>query len=167
MFAHSDFAESYGARIRQHYLDEAGQTSDGLERAQIEKEQVANARRLLILQFWRNVGEPRMDFPLAFCDSRTVPKSDVRAFPVNDYAGSGFNFDAVAVIAPEDPERHHWSVFPEMTRDEVVVFRTYDSDMVTDNKPFWTPHSAFSDPAVKVGQPSRYSIEVRATCLFD
>ena len=51
--------------------------------------EAAGARRLVILQFWRNLGPAKMDLPLAFCDARTVPKSEVRAFPVSNYAGNG------------------------------------------------------------------------------
>jgi hypothetical protein len=53
-----------------------------------------------------------------------------------------------------------------MRPDEVVVFRTFDSDRVSRGETFWTPHSAFSDPTVAPRQPSRRSIELRATCLF-
>jgi hypothetical protein len=48
----------------------------------------------------------------------------------------------------------------------VVVFRTFDSDRAARGETFWTPHSAFSDPAVQIGKPSRRSIELRATCVF-
>ena len=41
-----------------------------------------------------------------------------------------------------------------------------DSARVGTDQPFWTPHSAYRDPAVALGAPSRYSIELRATCLW-
>ncbi|MCH2568462.1 MAG: hypothetical protein MKZ98_07870 [Pseudomonadales bacterium] len=166
MFAHSDFAETYGDLIRARYTDDL-EGLEGLKRAGVSPDAVTNAKRMLILQFWRNVGEPRMDLPLAFCDARTARKTDVRAFPVNNYADSGFNFDALAMMAPENSEDHHWYAFPEMQKDEVVAFRTYDTDRVGTDLPFWTPHCAFRDPDVELGQPSRYSIELRATCIWE
>ena len=42
----------------------------------------------------------------------------------------------------------------------------YDSDRVGTSLPYWTPHSAFRDPDVELGRPSRSSIELRATCVF-
>ena len=120
----------------------------------------------MILQFWRNVGPAKMDLPLAFCDSRSVGREEVRAFPVRDYAGGGFDFDTLGVIAPRSPVQHRWYVFPEMQVDEVVAFRTFDSEYVSSGGAFWTPHSAFRDPSVPLGQPARRSIELRATCLF-
>ena len=61
--------------------------------------------RTVILQFWRNIGPAKMDFPLAFCDARTVTPNDCRPIPVSDYAGSGVDFEALAVLAPNEPEQ--------------------------------------------------------------
>lgn len=166
-FVHSDFAASYGPLIRGLYRDPGPESRRALDRAGIDAEVVCHARRLLILQFWRNTGPARMDLPIAFCDARTVPASDLRTLPVTDYAGGGFDFDTLGVAAPEDPGRHHWYAFPELGRKEVIAFRTYDSDRVDSGEPFWTPHSAFADPTVPPGQPSRRSIELRATCVFE
>lgn len=165
-FVHSDFAASYGELIRNNYRQPSEQARRALDRAGVRADDVVSAPRLLILQFWRNTGEPRMDLPLAFCDVRTVPADDLRAIPVKDYAGGGFDFEALAVIAPEAGERHAWYAYPDMTRDEIVAFRTYDSDLVRSGGRFWTPHSAFTDSRVTPGHPARRSIELRATCLF-
>jgi hypothetical protein len=51
-----------------------------------------------------------------------------------------------------------------MTRDEVLIFRNYNSD------PAWptpVPHVAFDDLAVPKGTPPRASIETRAFAFFD
>lgn len=165
-FVHSDFAESYGDLIRQRYRDPTEQAQNGLARAGLTPTDIDRAKRLVIIQFWRNLGPEKMDMPIAFCDARTVGPDEVLRFPVTDYAGGGFNFDTLGISAPKDPTTHQWYSYPALNRDEVVVFRTYDSDMVAGNGRFWTPHSAFHDPEVPVGQPSRYSIELRATCLF-
>ena len=144
-FVHSDFADSYRRRI-----DEA-------------TPQARDAKRLLILQFWRNLGPAKMDLPLAFCDARTVPREQTQPIPVSNYAGGGVDFEALAILPGRD---HRWYTFPELQRDEVVAFRTYDSDRLADGRPYWTPHSAFRDPDVALGHPSRTSIELRASCLF-
>lgn len=165
-FVHSDFAESYGELMRNYYAGDSEEARSSLASEGITPAEVASARRMLILQFWRNVGPRKMDLPIAFCDARSVTRQEVMAAPVEDYAGGGFDFETLAVLEPKDG-RHAWYSFPEMTIDEVVAFRTYDSDMIESGEPFWTPHSAFRDPEVKSGEPSRYSIELRATCLFN
>ena len=51
-----------------------------------------------------------------------------------------------------------------MNRDEVLMFKTYDSD----EQPFIpTLHSAFDHPDTPEGVSSRESIEVRAVCFFN
>jgi hypothetical protein len=165
-FVHSDFALSYGDRIRSVYQNPKPDSKAALARAGISSAAFERARRILILQFWRNVGPAKMDLPLAFCDARTVRAEDVRPIPVTNYAGGGFDFDALAVLAPETATQHRWYVFPNLRRDEIVAFRTYDSERAARGEPFWTPHSAFADPDVARGLPSRRSIELRATCLF-
>ena len=138
----------------------------GLERNGITGADVAAASRLVILQFWRNIGPPKMDFPLAFCDARTVSPADGHPIAVNDYAGSGTDFEAIAVLAPTSSASYQWYAFPELSDDEVVAFRTYDTDLVKRGATWFTPHSAFRDPSVEIGRPARSSIELRAICLF-
>ncbi len=158
---HSDFADSYGDVVRQIYRD--GGRTEAAEREGVSPDIVDSARRLMILQFWRNLGPAKMDLPLAFCDARTVSADELRPFPVSNYAGSGIDFDALA-FAPSD--EHQWYAFPEMTVDEVVAFRTFDSARIGTGEIYCTPHSAFRDPEVELGKPSRSSIEIRPLCLW-
>ncbi len=164
-FVHSDFATGHDRVIRRN-LREGGETAPALVRNGISLSDVERARRLVILQFWRNLGPARMDYPLGFCDARTIRPEEGRTFPVTNYAGSGSNFDALGVMTPDDPSRHRWYAFPDLQGDEVVAFRTYDTDLVARGETFFTPHSAFRDPRVEVGKPARTSIELRATCLW-
>ena len=167
-FVHSDFASGHADVIRRSFRaaieDPAAVPA---RRHAALADAVEHARRLMIVQFWRNLGPPKMDLPLALCDVRTVRPDDARPFVVADYAGAGGGaFEALAVVAPTDPGRHRWYTFPEMSADETIAFRTYDSDVVRAGGTFFTPHSAFRDPDVLLGEPARSSIELRATCLF-
>lgn len=166
-FVHSDFAEGHIDIIRGSHRGGRPGAEETLARNGLTSQTVEEAARIVILQFWRNLGPAKMDYPLAFCDARTVARGEGRAFHVTNYAGSGANFDALAVLAPDDPSNHKWYGFPELKPDEAVAFRTYDTDLVRDGKStYFTPHSAFRDPSVAVGEPARYSIELRAQCLF-
>jgi len=167
-FVHSDFAAGYDALIRRSVraapdAERPALTRNGLTAASFEQ-----AARIVVLQFWRNLGPARMDLPIAFCDARTVRLDDARPLAVRDYAGAGGpDFEALAILAPSDPDRHRWYAFPELGREEVVAFRTYDTELVASGAPYFTPHSAFRDPTVPLGSPARSSIELRAICLFD
>jgi len=165
-FVHSDFAATHADIIRSSYRDPRAGTAETLARNGLTAETIEQARRIVILQFWRNLGPAKMDYPLAFCDARTVRPEQSRAFHVSNYAGTGANFDALGILAPGDEADNAWYAFPELVPEEAVAFRTYDTDLVRDGATYFTPHSAIRDPEVPVGQPARFSIELRATCLY-
>lgn len=163
---HSDFAADYADVVRVAYRDVHGRGAATLARSGLSSDDIEGARRIVMMQFWRNLGEAKMDLPLAFCDARTLTPADVRPFHYTGYVAGGRSFDALAVVAPDRPDAHGWYTFPEMTADEVVAFRTYDTDLVRDGMTWFTPHSAFRDPDVELGHPPRFSIELRVMCLF-
>lgn len=165
-FVHSDFAASHESLIRSSYQQPLEMGQAALARNGLTPADVKGAARLVILQLWRNVGPPKMDYPLAFCDARTVLPEDSRPLHVENYAGSGYNFDALAVFPPAPPRRHDWYVFPELTAEEAVAFRTYDTELVRAGATFFTPHAAIADPEVRPGRPARQSVELRATCVW-
>ena len=163
---HSDFAPSYLDVIRERYRTPSPEGQASLDRAGATSDDVLRAKRLLILQFWRNTGPSKMDFPLGFCDTRSVADDAVMPLQVNDYGGSGVDFDTLLVRKPAQRSDHRWYYYPNMTADEVIVFRTFDTALAERGEHFWTPHSAFQDPDAAEGQPARRSIELRAVCVF-
>ena len=165
-YVHSDFADDYGKRIIDLYRQRNQDTEAALAAAGITVEDVERSKRLLILQFWRNVGPPKPDLPIGFVDVKSVRRADMHQVHVPNYAGGDFAFDTLGVTPPPSGSAHDWYVFPDMHADEVVVFRTFDSALAVRGEPYWTPHSAFPDPNAGADAPPRRSIEVRATCLF-
>jgi hypothetical protein len=163
---HSDFAADYADIVRGSYREVRGRGAATLARTGVTPEMIETAPRLVMFQFLRNLGEPKMDLPVAFCDNRTVTPDETRPFHYTGYVAGGRTFDALAVLPPADPAKHGWYVYPELTRDEVVAFRTYDTELVRAGKTHFTPHSAFRDPDVEAGRPARFSIELRVMCLF-
>jgi len=55
---------------------------------------------------------------------------------------------------------HRWFYFPEMRRDEALVFKVYDSE--TDGRARFTPQHLVRRPATPPGSSPRQSIEARA-----
>lgn len=163
---HSDFAPGYDAIARESYRDVHGRGAATLARSGLTGDDVAAAGRIVMLNLWRNLGAPRMDLPLAVCDARTVTPDETRPVPYTGYVAGGRSFDALAVLAPEPPVEHRWYGFPAMTRDEVLAFRTYDSELVDAGRTYFTPHTAYRDPTAPEGAPPRFSIELRVMCLF-
>lgn len=115
-------------------------------------------RRFMQINVWRPLHHAVLTSPLALADASTISDGDyVRA----------------EIIYPErrgeilelthNPE-HQWFYYPEMSPDEMLVFKGYDSDPAFTSG--GTPHTAFDDPATAVGAPPRHSIELRAMAYF-
>jgi hypothetical protein len=119
-------------------------------------------RRFAHYNVWRVLSPPPQDVPLAVCDARSVSQEDLlEADAVFDVPGKPeWSFEGLVVrYSP----RHRWVYFSDMTRDEVLVFKTNDSDS---SHPHHVPHTAFNDPKCPDGVPPRASIEMRAVAYW-
>jgi len=139
---HNDYSEASGAR--RFGLVLPGQVPSG---------------RFCIVNVWRSIGEaPVRDTPLALCDARTVDASDLVASEIRYPKRDGEIY-----LLRHGPEQE-WSYVSEMRKDEVVVFKQYDSDRRQPAR--LTPHAAFDHPASPPDAPPRTSIEVRCLVTF-
>ena len=59
---------------------------------------------------------------------------------------------------------HRWFYFPNMTRDEALVFKVFDSDASAGVR--FTAHTSFDDPTTKPDAKIRESIEMRALAFY-
>lgn len=166
LFVHSDFTEDYRAMVCGEQRPYREFITPILAAAGLDQHELAQASRMVMLQFWRNIGARRPDHPLAYCDARTVPASQLRRIVVPEYGGRHLEFETFAVDAPASPDANEWYTFPELAIDEVVAFRTYDSLLADEHGHFWTPHSAFADPNAGPDAPRRESLEMRVLCLW-
>ena len=60
-------------------------------------------------------------------------------------------------------QAHRWCWFPDMHRDEALVFKTHDSDR---SRAHCVPHVAFDHSACPAHAAPRASIEMRALALW-
>ncbi|AUW57168.1 hypothetical protein C1T17_02765 [Sphingobium sp. SCG-1] len=112
-------------------------------------------RRWGIYQIWRALSpKAPVDMPLAFLDGQSVDLADYIPVDTNsDHVGK-----YETLVLRYNPG-HRWIYFSEMTRDDVVVFKTYDSDAAK-NVPIG--HTAFTDPSAPADAARRTSHELRA-----
>ncbi|KAF8707039.1 hypothetical protein AX14_013727 [Amanita brunnescens Koide BX004] len=117
--------------------------------------------RFQIINLWRPMSVPALEFPVALCDFRSVdPKSDV--------------FPAAIVFPDREHEmyfvkynpNHKWKYVRGMTPDEFVLIKCFDSTQEGSVAKF-TPHTAFQDPTTPEDAPYRQSIEVRALVFYE
>jgi hypothetical protein len=140
---HVDQTDTSGAnRVREHLPVEADELLKG---------------RVQVINLWRPIRGPVHDTPLALCDAASVAADDLVA---SDLIYPNRNGETYSVKFNPD---HRWFYFPEMTADEALLLKCYDS--ATDGRARFAPHTAFIDPTTPKDAPPRESIELR-TLVF-
>lgn len=136
---HVDQTETSGPnRVREHLPEEADELLKG---------------RVQVINLWRPIRGPVKDAPLAMCDGQTVAASDLIASDLIYPNRSGETYSV-----KYNPD-HRWYYIPEMTADEALLLKCYDS--ATDGRTRFVPHTAFIDPTTPPDAPPRESIELR------
>ena len=115
-------------------------------------------RRFSIVNAWRPIGAPVTDYPLVLCDATTVRSDDLVAVERRGEDRTG-----ELQVALHQPEQR-WYYYPRMNRDEVLLFKTYDSAL--DGRTRFTPHSSCKDPRAPRDAPPRESLETRCLLFF-
>jgi hypothetical protein len=137
---HVDQTEASGPnRVREHLPDEAEELLKG---------------RVQVINLWRPIRGPLRDAPLAMCDGQTVVHDDLVA---SDLIYPNRRGETYSV---KYNPNHRWFYFPEMTADEALLLKCYDS--AADGRTRFGPHTAFIDPTAPADAPPRESIELRA-----
>ncbi|MBD3728092.1 MAG: hypothetical protein IE933_00100 [Sphingomonadales bacterium] len=111
---------------------------------------------------WRAFSGPPIDVPLTICNAQTVRDEDVIEASANFDVGGEVVWKLPSMNFRFSP-RHKWYYFSDMTPDEVLVFKRWDSDPA---KARYVPHTAFTDPSVGPGATPRASVEMRAVCYW-
>ncbi|EKM75015.1 hypothetical protein AGABI1DRAFT_116593 [Agaricus bisporus var. burnettii JB137-S8] len=118
-------------------------------------------RRFQIINLWRPIENPALDWPLALCDFRSVDmESDL--FPVTTL----FPTHTGETMAVKYNPKHQWKYQHGTTPDEVVLIKCFDS-IQDGSVAVLTPHTGFQDPTTPPDAPFRESIELRALVFYD
>jgi hypothetical protein len=166
--AHNDFAESFGEGLIRTVGSEGlphTQTfglTDAMLAAGITEEEL-RSRRLIVVNTWRSVGpEPLRRYPLAVADRRSVNRSCLSRNLIGRVP-SGQPRGGIEIYSARYEAGHQWYYYPEMTAEEVLLWKGYDSAEVP-LRP--TLHTSFEDACTPVDAGERNSVEVRVLCLL-
>ena len=119
-------------------------------------------QRVAYYNIWRVLSPPPQDIPLALCDARTVSPSDlVDSDFIMDDPGKPDSSRVIGLVRHN--ARHRWSYFSNLSRDEVLVFKSHDSDP---HQPRQVPHSACRDSSCPPGSAPRTSVEARVVAFW-
>jgi len=125
-----------------------------------EAEQLVK-KRFQIINLWRPISHPAIDYPLTLCDYRSVdPAEDfvpvALIYPDHEGETLGVNYNP----------NHKWKFQKDMTPEEAVLIKCYDS-LHDNNIAICTPHTGFKDKTAPKDAPLRESIELRALVFYD
>jgi hypothetical protein len=150
-YAHIDYSDNSGpATARQMLGDDP------------EAERLM-AGRFAVFNLWRALSPPPQDTPLAVCDATTVAAEDLMVSHVVLGPDPSHEFKIETNLVQHNPA-HRWTYFSGMTRDELLIFRGYDSDPAHFRR---VPHTAFDDLSAGADAPPRESIDIRCVAFFE
>jgi hypothetical protein len=115
-------------------------------------------RRAAIINVWRPIARPAVDWPLALADARSVDPADLLPSELRFQHRTG----EIYGVAHNAAQR--WFYVRDVAPDEVLLIKCWDSD---EDVARFAPHGAFEDPSTPPGTPPRESIEFRTIAFFD
>ena len=133
-------------------------------REMMESDDTLRGGRFAIYNVWRPLEQVKR-WPLAICDASTVDgEKDLVGRPTPENNNSVLNC-LPPPMTSGGKNRHQWFYYPEMTANEILIFRSWDE---TNSKQYkkGTLHTAFDDPYSKDNDPARQSIEARFVCFW-
>ena len=181
---HGDYA-ALGAPIRRDNFARPPKKDDTFvkthgSRPLIAPDELDNlkGRRFAIVNLWRSIdSHPVVDMPLTMCDCRTVTADDYVAIQFR-YSDDTSHETYLGGHSPAQ----RWYYFPEMSCDEAILLKTYDSQGIFwRDQPNYAPyhsneptvnvsstlHSAVRDPRLDGEEyAKRQSIEVRTIVFY-
>ncbi|KAI6038569.1 hypothetical protein EDC04DRAFT_2569785 [Pisolithus marmoratus] len=117
--------------------------------------------RFQIINLWRPISHPAVDWPLTVCDFRNLDMKE--------------DLDPISVIYPDREgetygvkynPKQKWMYKSAMDPEDFVLFKCFDS--VQDGSvAIMTPHTGFEDPKTPKDAPFRESIELRALLFYE
>ncbi|KAK7047105.1 hypothetical protein VNI00_006770 [Paramarasmius palmivorus] len=145
------------------HVDQSTQAAHSRVRRHLPEEEAEERlkHRFQIINLWRPISHPALDWPLALCDYGSVnPKEDLvlvdLVFPDRIGETYGVNYNP----------GHKWKYLRGISTEEVVLIKCYDS-IEDGSVAVFTPHTAFEDPTTPEGTVFRESIELRALVFYD
>ena len=120
--------------------------------------------RFAVFQTWRCVSPGPQDNTLALCDASTIKTETQIVFDAcvrQPYETPGNQFESQ--LCPYDPGQR-WLYFPDLTADELIVFKSFDSAPGWNAQPL---HNSADIPGLPADLAPRVSIEARFFAFWD
>ncbi|KIX09849.1 uncharacterized protein Z518_00930 [Rhinocladiella mackenziei CBS 650.93] len=123
-----------------------------------EADVLARKYRIRLINVWKPMVDVVEDMPLALCDARVATEQDLVEvdFVLEDYNRRTY--------MAKYTDRFKFYYMSRMTKDEVIMFKVFDSADVAAK---YVPHAAFSHTHIPPSTKPRESIEVRLLVMTE
>lgn len=152
---HCDYTAESAPRRFLQLCETESYTGQKFEKAEVEK---LMEGRFSFVNCWRSIrDEPIKVKPLALCDTYSIDPETFLKYELRYPERTGENYSL------EPNKDHSWYYYPDMEKDECILFHVYDKKQ---DGPRFVFHTAFDDPTTPEDAPDRESIEVRAIVCY-
>ena len=167
--ARDNFGKRGGAVERVHgdytHLSGPRMLEDLVARGVVPQE-TCRTMRGAILNVWRNASNVEVQAkPLAVCDVRSISPDDLGVYYLVEGGEEAARRRMGQNLALYYSPQHRWHFYPRMTRDEALVFYTYDGR--APSEPRFTFHAAFDPADADDDAPPRRALIVRCAAFFE
>ena len=145
---HNDYSDKSALRTREDFFEKKPAAREKLE-----------PKRFLIVNLWRSIRGTVKQAPMTLCSAVSIASEDIVS--VQRVAKNHKGELQLAVWNPD----HQWFYFPQMTMQEALIFKTFDSAL--DGRARYTIHTAFDDPNSSEDATPRESIETRCLVFLE
>lgn len=122
--------------------------------------------RSALINVWRPLHGPILDFPLSVCDARSVTPAELIDTAIEHYMEDDLSKPAHCghIYSLRHSPTHRWYYVSRMQRNEVLIFKGYDS--AHGDTARFVPHTGFQHPDCPAEFVPRESIEVRTVVVY-
>lgn len=140
----------------------AGEEMAAKWRNRVEQDDVDT---FVVLDFWRpTMDEPLRHMPLALCDPNSIDSDDMISSALEGLAPK---LDTTLHISLKHNPAQRWYYYPEMTPDEVLVFKLFEFRKGEEPQRFRAClHCAVEDPSTPPDAKPRQSCEHRVSVML-
>ena len=123
-----------------------------------EEAEALSKGRFQIVNVWRPLVDPVVNWPLVMCDARSIDIID----QVDTERRSSTHTGEILLVT-HNPS-HQWFYYPQMHPNEVLVFKTFDSESC--GREPNSIHTSVDLPDIPANAPPRESFETRALVFY-
>mmetsp|Transcript_27287 Transcript_27287/g.39063 ORF Transcript_27287/g.39063 Transcript_27287/m.39063 type:complete len:493 (+) Transcript_27287:86-1564(+) len=165
--------QDYGLTLEDYKNTLAAYDASGQTAKQVQKKfDTDEVHGMMVINFWRPIGgytkaNPLRSKPLAVCDPDFVNTDDTVHTGLDAAVVGGIKGKQTDQMALKYNSQHQWYYYPNMTDDEVLVFKQFEvwkDDPMSKREKMPVRgafHTAFDDPNTPEGCPPRMSTECR------